>query len=166
MNVMSTDRLLINRITLDDAGFILKLMNDKDWIKNIGDRGIRTIEEAEEYIRTRFLKTYDEVGFGFYSLILKNTHQSIGIAGLVDREGIDHIDIGYGMLPEFRGKGYAFEATKAVYDYGYKDLKLDKIVAIVNPDNPGSIKLLSKLGLEFEKMIRLPDEEIDIMLFS
>jgi RimJ/RimL family protein N-acetyltransferase len=163
---MSTDRLLINRITLDDAGFILKLMNDKDWIKNIGDRGIRTIEEAEEYIRTRFLKTYDEVGFGFYSLILKNTHQSIGIAGLVDREGIDHIDIGYGMLPEFRGKGYAFEATKAVYDYGYKDLKLDKIVAIVNPDNPGSIKLLSKLGLEFEKMIRLPDEEIDIMLFS
>ena len=70
------------------------------------------------------------------------------------------------MLPQFRGKGYAFEATKAVYDYGYKDLKLDKIVAIVNPDNPSSIKLLSKLGLEFEKMIRLPDEEIDIMLFS
>jgi len=163
---MSTDRLLINRITLGDAGFILKLMNDKDWIKNIGDRGIRTIEEAEEYIRTRFLKTYNEVGFGFYSLIRKSDQQIIGIAGLVDREGLDHIDIGYGMLPEFRGKGYAFEATKAVYDYGYKDLKLDKIVAIVNPDNPSSIKLLSKLGLEFEKMIRLPDEEIDIMLFS
>jgi len=166
MNVMSTDRLLINRITLDDADFILKLMNDKDWIKNIGDRGIRTIEEAKEYIRTRFLKTYNEAGFGFYSLILKDTQQIIGIAGLVDREGIDDIDIGYGMLPEFRGKGYAFEATKAVFEYGYKDLKLDKIVAIVNPDNPGSIKLLSKLGLKFEKMIRLPDEEIDIMLFS
>jgi len=163
---MSTDRLLINRITLDDAGFILKLMNDKDWIKNIGDRGIRTIEEAEEYIRTRFLKTYNEVGFGFYSLIIKETQQIIGIAGLVDREGIDHIDIGYGMLPEYRGKGYAFEATKAIYDYAYQDLKIDKIVAIVNPDNPGSIKLLTKLGLEFEKMIRLPDEEIDIMLFS
>ena len=163
---MSTDRLLINRITLDDADFILKLMNDKDWIKNIGDRGIRTIEEAKEYIRTRFLKTYNEAGFGFYSLILKDTQQIIGIAGLVDREGIDDIDIGYGMLPEFRGKGYAFEATKAVFEYGYKDLKLDKIVAIVNPDNPGSIKLLSKLGLKFEKMIRLPDEEIDIMLFS
>ena len=113
MNVMSTDRLLINRITLDDAGFILKLMNDKDWIKNIGDRGIRTIEEAEEYIRTRFLKTYNEVGFGFYSLIIKETQQIIGIAGLVDREGIDHIDIGYGMLPEYRGKGYA----QLVYAY-------------------------------------------------
>ena len=117
MNVISTDRLLINRITLDDAGFILKLINDKDWIKNIGDKGIRTIEETEEYIRTRFLKAYDEVGFGFYSLILKSDQQIIGIAGLVDREGIDHIDIGYGMLPEFRGKGYAFEATKAIYDW-------------------------------------------------
>ena len=166
MNVISTDRLLINRITLDDAGFILKLINDKDWIKNIGDKGIRTIEETEEYIRTRFLKAYDEVGFGFYSLILKSDQQIIGIAGLVDREGIDHIDIGYGMLPEFRGKGYAFEATKAIYDYGYEELKLEKIVAIVNPDNTSSIKLLSKLGLEFERMIRFPDEEIDIMLFS
>ena len=166
MNVISTDRLLINRITLDDAGFILKLINDKDWIKNIGDKGIRTIEETEEYIRTRFLKAYDEVGFGFYSLILKSDQQIIGIAGLVDREGIDHIDIGYGMLPEFRGKGYAFEATKAIYDYGYEELKLKKIVAIVNPDNTSSIKLLSKLGLEFERMIRFPDEEIDIMLFS
>ena len=166
MNVISTDRLLINRITLDDAGFILKLMNDKDWIQNIGDRGIRTIEETEEYIRTRFLKAYDEVGFGFYSLILKSDQQIIGIAGLVDREGIDHIDIGYGMLPEFRGKGYAFEATKAIYDYAYEELKLKKIVAIVNPDNTSSIKLLSKLGLEFERMIRFPDEKIDIMLFS
>ena len=166
MNVISTDRLLINRITLDDAGFILKLINDKDWIKNIGDKGIRTIEETEEYIRTRFLKAYDEVGFGFYSLILKSDQQIIGIAGLVDREGIDHIDIGYGMLPEFRGKGYAFEATKAIYDYAYEELKLKKIVAIVNPDNTSSIKLLSKLGLEFERMIRFPDEEIDIMLFS
>jgi len=166
MNVISTDRLLINRITLDDAGFMLKLMNDKDWIKNIGDRGIRTIEETEEYIRTRFLKTYNESDFGFYSLILKSDQQIIGIAGLVDREGIDHVDIGYGLLPEFRGKGYAFEATKAIYDYGSEELKLEKIVAIVNPDNPSSIKLLTKLGMEFEKMIRLPDEEIDIMLFS
>ena len=166
MTILSTDRLLINEITLDDAEFILELMNDKDWIKNIGDRGIRTIEQAQEYILTRFIKTYAESDLGFYGLVLKNSNQIIGVAGLIDRDGIDHVDIGYGILPEFRGKGYAFEATKAVYDYGYKDLKLDKIVAIVNPDNPSSIKLLSKLGLEFEKMIRLPDEEIDIMLFS
>lgn len=166
MTILRTNRLLINKITLDDAAFILKLMNDKDWIKNIGDRGIRTIEDAEEYIRTRFLKTYTESDLGFYGLVLKNSRQIIGVAGLIDRDGIDHVDIGYGILPEYRGKGYAFEATKAVYDYGYNELKLKKIVAIVNPENPSSINLLSKLGLEFEKMVRLPDEEIDIMLFS
>lgn len=166
MNLLATDRLLINKITIDDAGFILELMNDKDWIKNIGDKGVRTIEDAQAYIENRFLTTYVETNWGFYSLNLKNTQQIIGIAGLVDREGIDHIDIGYGILPQFRGKGYAFEATKAIYDYGFQELKLEKIVAIVNPDNLPSIKLLSKLGLEFEKMIRLPDEEIDILLYS
>jgi len=166
MNLLETDRLLINKITIDDAEFILELMNDKDWIKNIGDKGVRTIEDAQAYIQNRFLKTYTESNCGFYSLNLKKNHQFIGIAGLVDREGLDHIDIGYGMLPQFRGNGYAFEATKAIYDYGYQDLKLEKIVAIVNPDNLSSIKLLSKLGLEFEKMIRLPDEEIDILLYS
>ena len=166
MNLIKTDRLLINRITLDDAAFILELMNDKDWIKNIGDRGMTSIEDAEAYIRTRFLKTYEESNLGFFGLITKNSKELIGIAGLVDREGIDHVDIGYGLLPNFRGKGYAFEATKAIYDYGYKQLKLEKIVAIVNPDNPTSIQLLSKLGMEFEKMVRLPDEEKDIMLFS
>ena len=166
MNLLATDRLLINKITIDDAGFILELMNDKDWIKNIGDKGVRTIEDAQAYIENRFLTTYHESNCGFYSLNLKNNHQFIGIAGLVDREGIDHIDIGYGILPQFRGNGYAFEATKAIYDYGYQELKLEKIVAIVNPDNLPSIKLLSKLGLEFEKMIRLPDEDKDIKLFS
>ena len=166
MNLITTDRLLINRITIDDAGFILELMNDKDWIKNIGDKGVRTIEDAQAYIQNRFLKTYNESNCGFYSMNLKSTQQIIGIAGLVDREGIDHIDIGYGILPEFRGKGYAFEAAKAIYDYGYQELNLEKIVAIVNPDNLPSIKLLSKLGLEFEKMVRLPDEEIEILLYS
>ncbi len=166
MNIIKTERLLINRITLDDAAYILALMNDKDWISNIGDRGISSIEDAEKYIRSKFLKTYEESKFGFYSLILQHSKEFIGIAGLVDRKGIDHVDIGYGLLPSYRGIGYAFEASQAIYDYGYKVLKLEKIVAIVNPDNPSSIQLLSKLGLKFEKMVRLPGEEKDIMLFS
>ncbi len=166
MNLITTDRLLINKITIDDAGFILELMNDKDWIKNIGDKGVRTIEDAQAYIQSRFLKTYNESDYGFYTMNLKNTQQIIGIVGLVDRKGIDHIDIGYGILPEFRGKGYAFEAAKAIHDYGYQELNLEKIVAIVNPDNLPSIKLLTKLGLEFEKMVRLPEGDKDIKLFS
>lgn len=166
MIVLSTERLLIKKITPADAPFLLELMNDKDWIENIGDRGIKTIEQAEVYITDRFLKSYEEKGFGFYGIVLKENSEMIGTAGLVDREGIDAVDIGYGMLPAFRGKGYAFEATKAIFDYGYNVLKLDKIVAIVNPSNESSIKLLEKLGLRYEKMVRLPDEDKDIKLFS
>ena len=166
MTLLSTDRLHINKITLKDAPFILALMNDKDWIKNIGDRGIRTIEQAEEYINSKFLKSYEEEDLGFYGVVLIESGEMIGTAGLIDRDGLDHVDIGYGFLPEYRGKGYAFEAAKAIYDYGYEVLALDKIVAIVNPENEGSIQLLHKLGLTFEKMVRLPGEDQDIKLFS
>ena len=166
MTLLSTERLFLRKFNLKDADFLIKLMNDKDWIRNIGDRGVHSIRHAEEYIRTRFLKSYDENGFGFYVIALKDSGQLIGTAGLVNREGLEHVDIGYGMLPEYRGKGYAFEATKAVYDYGYSELGLNKIIAIVNPDNQGSINLLKKLGLRFEKMIRLPDEDKEIELFS
>lgn len=166
MNVLTTERLLIRMIKIEDAPFLVALMNDKDWIRYIGDRGIRTLEEAEAYIKARFFKSYEEHGFGFYGIVLKDTFEMIGIVGLIDREGLDHIDIGYGMLPQFRGKGYAFEATKAIFEYASNTLKLEKIVAIVNPDNKGSINLLHKLGLSYEKMVRLPDEDKDIKLFS
>ena len=166
MQLLSTKRLVIQRVTLGDAPFLLELMNDKDWIQNIGDRGIRSVKEAEEYITSKFLKSYAEDKIGFYGIVLKETGEMIGTAGLIDRDGLDHVDIGYGFLPAYRGKGYALEATKAIYDYGYDQLGLDKIVAIVNSDNTDSIKLLKKLGLRFEKMVRLPDEEQDIKLFS
>jgi len=166
MTLLKTERLLINMITLDDAPFLKALMNDKDWILNIGDRGIRTIEDAEDFIKTRFFKSYKENGFGFYSMVIKDTFEMIGIVGLVNREGLEYIDIGYGILPEFRGQGFAYEATKSIYDYSKDTLKLKKIVAIVNPDNIRSIKLLQKIGLSFEKMVRLPGEDKDIKLFS
>lgn len=166
MPLLTTKRLVIRKITLNDAPFILELINDKDWISNIGDRNVKTIEEAEAYITETFLKTYQESIFGFYGIAIKNSGQLIGTVGLIDREGIDHVDVGYGLLPAYRGKGYAIEATKAMYNYGYDTLSIDKIVAIVNPDNDDSIKLLKKLGLTFEKMVKLPDEEKDIKLFS
>ena len=166
MPLLTTKRLVIRRITLNDAPFILELINDKDWISNIGDKKIRTLEEAEAYIESSFLKDYVESKYGFYGVAIKKSGQLIGTVGLIDREGIDHVDVGYGFLPGYRGKGYAIEATKAMCNYGYDTLSIDKIVAIVNPDNDDSIKLLKKLGLTFEKMVRLPDEEKDIKLFS
>lgn len=166
MKLFSTDRLHIRKITLKDAPFLFKLMNDKDWIQNIGDRGVHSIDDARNFIKNRFLTSYLEKGFGFYALTLKSGKEFIGIAGLIDREGLDFVDIGYGLLPQYRGYGYAFEATKAIYDFGLKSFELEKIIAIVNSNNQASINLLNKLGLHFEKMIQLPDENQEIMLFS
>ncbi|UCE93200.1 MAG: GNAT family N-acetyltransferase [Flavobacteriaceae bacterium] len=166
MAILSTDRLVIEKVTLEDAPSLIKLMNDKDWIRNIGDRNIKTLEAAREHIKERFFKSYDESDFGFYAVRLKNDKTFIGVAGLIHREGLEHVDIGYGFLPEFRGKGYAFEAAKSIFEYGLNELKIEKILAIVNPANKASIHLLEKLGLRYEKMVRLPDEDKDIMLFS
>lgn len=166
MGLLSTDRLHLRKITLNDAPFLFKLMNDKDWIQHIGDRGVYSVEDAQNYIKNRFFTSYEEKGFGFYALTLKKSKKIIGIAGLIEREGLDFIDIGYGLLAQYRGFGYAFEATKAIYDFGLGSLNIPKIIAIVNPDNQASINLLKKLGLHFEKMIQLPNENQEIMLFS
>ena len=166
MNILSTERLTISKITLKDASFLHELMNDKDWIQNIGDRGIHTDEDAENHIKERFFKSYDEFGFGFYVLRIKSTNERIGTAGLIDRDGIEGIEIGYGLLPAYRGKGYAFEATQAIFNYAKNDLMLDKIVAIVSPLNEKSIVLLEKLGLRYEKMVQLPGEDKEIKYFS
>jgi len=166
MRLFSTERLHIRKITLKDATCLYELMNDKDWIQNIGDRGVHSIADAEEYITNKFLRSYRESSIGFYALTLKSTQNFIGIAGLIDRDGLDFVDIGYGLLPKYRGLGYAFEATKAIYDHGLINLELEKIIAIVNSDNQSSINILKKLGLRFEKMIQLPDENKKIMLFS
>ena len=99
-------------------------------------------------------------------LRLKSTNERIGTAGLIDRDGIEGIEIGYGLLPVYRGKGYAFEATQAIFNYAKNDLMLDKIVAIVSPLNEKSIVLLEKLGLRYEKMVQLPGEDKEIKYFS
>jgi len=141
-------------------------MNDPDWILNIGDRQINNLEDAEKFIANRFIKSYNQNGFGFYILRLIEDDSPIGICGLIKRDGLDHVDIGYALMPEFRGNGYAFEATKVVYAYGVNHFKLDRIVAIVNPGNKKSEQILEKLGLKFEKMITLPNETKEIQLFS
>lgn len=166
MEILSTERLIISKFTLSEASFIRELMNDKDWIKNIGDRGVRTLEDAENYIKNKFFASYDKYGFGFYVIILKTTQERIGTVGLIDREGIEGVEIGYGMLPAFRGKGYAFEAAEAILNHARNTLRIDRIVAIVNPNNQDSIHLLEKLGLRYEKMVRLPGEKKEIKYFS
>lgn len=166
MKILSTERLTLSKITLKDAEFLLELMNDKDWIQNIGDRGVYSLEDAEKYIEERFFKSYEEYGFGFYVIRLQSSGKAIGTAGLIDREGIEGVEIGYGLLPAYRGKGYAFEATEAVFNYAKHELKIEKIVAIVAPKNIKSILLLERLGLRYEKMVTLPGEDKEIKYFS
>lgn len=166
MIILRTSRLYLSKINKKDAPFLYQLMNDPDWILNIGDRQINNLEDAEKFIANRFIKSYKENEFGFYILRLIEDDNPIGICGLIKRDGLDNVDIGYALIPEFRGNGYAFEAAKVVYAYGVNHFKLDKIVAIVNPGNKKSAQILEKLGLQFEKMITLPNETKEIQLFS
>ena len=166
MNIPETERLTITEMLEADAAFMLELLNSPAWLKYIGDRGVRTLEDAERYILTRIMPSYRQNNFGFYLVKLKDDNASIGICGLVKRDGLDHVDIGFAFLPEYEGRGYGYESASAVMQYAKTTLKLDTIVAITTKDNLPSINLLKKLGLNFKQLVRLPGDEEELMLFE
>ncbi|RLQ94279.1 GNAT family N-acetyltransferase [Falsibacillus albus] len=166
MKVIETERLILRRFMPDDAPFMLELMNDADYIKNIGDRGIRTKEEAKNSLLNGPMKMYEEHGFGLFLTELKENHTPMGMCGLIKREGLEDVDIGYAFLPGYRGKGYAVEAAKASLEYGKNDQKLKRVVAITSVDNEGSIKLLERIGLQYEKLVTLPNDDEELKLFG
>ena len=167
MKIAETERLLISEITLDDASFLLELVNTPNWIKFIGDRHIKTLEQAEESIINNYIKSYQTNGFGFYKLQLKEENNiTIGTCGLLKRDTLDHVDIGFAMLPNFEGKGFGFESSQAVLNVAKEKFNLDKIVAITLPTNTNSIKLLEKLGLSFEKRVKPFEDDQELLLFA
>lgn len=166
MNILETKRLTLSEQTENDAAFILKLMNTPRWLKYIGDRGIRTIEDAQKYIANGAMKSYKQHGFGFYLTRLKDGNLPVGICGVVKRDGLEHVDIGFAFLPEYEGKGYGFEAALAVMEYAKNILKLGVIVAITTKDNVASIKLLNKIGLRFKEFVTMPGDDEELMLFE
>ena len=166
MLVIETKRLEISRLELTDAGFIHQLVNDPDFIHYIGDRQVRTIDDARGYIEKGPLKSYSLNGFGLYSIKVKDSDMLIGICGLIKRTELEDIDIGYAFLSQYRGKGYAYEATEAVLEYGKNELRLKRIIAITTTDNLPSIRLLEKAGFGFEKMILMSGETAEIKLFA
>lgn len=155
---IATHRLTICELSDTDAEFILKLVNDPDWIKYIGDRGVRDIEDARQYILNGPVASYREFGFGLFLTKLKNSDTPIGICGLLKRKYLKDVDIGYAFLPEFRNQGYAFEAANAVMNYARSVLGIDTIVAITSPDNHRSIKVLEKLGLRYDRDLKIIDD--------
>jgi [ribosomal protein S5]-alanine N-acetyltransferase len=163
--VIETERLFLQEFTTEDSAFMLELLNTPDWIKFIGDRGVRTIEEAEQYLLNGYMKSYQTHGFGFYKVEIKDSNESIGICGIIKRDYLENVDIGFAFLPQFVGKGYGFEAASATLKYTHNTLKIKRVIAIVDPENVVSIGLIKKIGLAFEKMI-YPDHKEELMLFS
>lgn len=162
--ILSTERLILREINLNDTSFIFELMNSKGWLEFIGDRGIHTQEDAKDYIVNSYLKSYQDNGYGSYLLVTKNDQTILGICGLFNRAQLEDVDIGFALLPEHFGKGYAFEAASAILKYAVNDLQISKIKAITTFENKSSQKLLEKIGLHFEKPILFDTEEL--MLYS
>jgi RimJ/RimL family protein N-acetyltransferase len=157
MEIASTARLRIRTITLEDAPFYLELVSDPAFIANIGDRGIRSIEAARHALTTGPLAMQEARGHSIYLVELKDSGRPIGMSGLIKRDALDDVDLGYAFLPEWRGRGYAFEAGAAVLAYA-PTLGLQRVVAITSPDNAASNGLLRKLGFRFSHFTRLlPD---------
>jgi ribosomal-protein-alanine N-acetyltransferase len=165
MIVCESQRLRLRHLTTADGEFILELLNEPDFIRNIGDRGVRTLDDALRYIVNGPMASYARHGFGLFAVELKDTSIPIGICGLLKRDYLQDVDIGFALLTSFRGAGYAFEAASATMRFGKEVLGLERIVAITAPDNEASIKVVRRLGLEFDRMIRVPDQTRDTRLF-
>ncbi len=164
--VIETERLILRKFTVDDAPFMFALLNTPSWLRFIGDRNVHNVEEAKQFLLNGYLKSYETHGFGFYITVEKSTQNPIGMCGLVKRNTLEDVDIGFAFMPDFVGKGYGYEAASATLNYAENILKLAKVIAIVDPENVVSIALIKKIGLHFEKMVRLSANDIELMLFT
>jgi ribosomal-protein-alanine N-acetyltransferase len=166
VNVLQTERLNLRRMSLDDAEFIVELLNDPAFLRFVGDKGVRTPADARQYLLTGPLDSYERHGFGLWLVELEGSKTPIGMCGLLKRDSLSDVDIGFAFLPPYRSKGYAFESAAAVMNYGRNVLGLRRIVAITNEDNADSIRVLEKIGMSFDRMIRLSDDGPEIRLLA
>jgi RimJ/RimL family protein N-acetyltransferase len=164
--VLETDRLILRWLNAEDAPFIVELLNDPDWLRFIGDKGVRTLEDARNYIRGGPADMYARLGHGLYLTELKDGGTPIGLCGLIKRDTLDDVDIGFAFLPRYRARGYAREAAAAALAYAHNSLGLKRIVAITSLDNQASARLLEQIGLRFERLIRFSAETHPLRLFA
>lgn len=162
---LETDRLILRRLTEDDADLMLAIWNDPAFVRNVGDRGIRSVGQARKALQAGALTLYADHGYGPYAMVLRSDGIRAGICGLFRRDNLDHPDIGFAVLPAYVGRGLAGEAAAAVVEHARAELQLPELAAIVSPDNAPSIGLIEKLGLTFERMLRMPGEDREICLY-
>lgn len=153
--VLETERLRLRQLVAGDAAFILELVNDPVWLQHIGDKNVHSLEDARRYIDTGPGAMYVKHGFGLYLTSLKDGDIPIGLCGLLKRDALTDVDIGFALLPQYRAHGYAYEAASATLAYGRRRFGLRRILAITTPDNHDSAKLLRRLGMRFEGSITL-----------
>jgi len=162
---LETHRLALRELGADDAGFILRLVNEPAWRRFIGDPGVRSLEGARAYVE-RVRESYARNGFGLWRVELKEGGQPVGLAGLLKREALDDVDLGFAFLGEHCGRGYATEAAGAVLAHGRRALGLGRIVAITSPGNASSIRVLGKLGFRYERMVALQPGGDEVRLYA
>ena len=166
MNSYETDRLILKPAEVQDADFFLELYNMPSFIQYIGDRNLRTKEDAENYITNRFIPQIEKLGFGNYVVILKEDHTKIGAVGIFEREGLDVLDIGFSFLEKYEGKGYAYESANKLKEVAATDFGVHKISAITTKDNFSSQKIIERLGLKFQKMVTIPEDVVELMYYE
>lgn len=163
---LETPRLTIRPFALTDATFVLRLLNEPTFIANIADKGVRSLADAEDYLRNGPLASYAEHGFGLCLIELKPANVAIGMCGLLKRDYLDQADIGYALLPEHCAFGYAHEAATAVIAQARASRRIPRLLAIVSPDNQRSINLLQKLGFAYQRVMTMEDSDDQVSLFS
>lgn len=164
--IAETARLRIRRLTVEDAVFVLALTNEPAFLAHIGDKGLRSVEDAERFLREGPWTNQPRPGYGQFAVELKETGSPVGVCGLLYREGLDLSDVGFAVLSQYRGQGLAFEAAEAVMRYGRSTLGLTQIVGLTSRSNVASIRLLEKLGLRFERMAAMGDKGKKAALYS
>jgi RimJ/RimL family protein N-acetyltransferase len=164
--IATTTRLTLREIDTADAPFILTLVNDPAWLRFIGDKNVRTQSDARRYIEAGPAAMYAQRGFGLWLAERREDGVPIGMCGLIKRDALPDIDLGFAFLPAFRGNGYAFEAAQAAIDFAWRRLGLARVVAITAPDNDDSVRLLERLGFRFERMLRLADDAQAVRLYA
>lgn len=161
--ILTTARLTLRELVEADAAFVVRLLNDPDFLRFIGDRAVRTLDDARAYLRSGPIASYRQHGFGLF-LVEDAEAQPIGFCGLLRRTELPDVDLGFAFLPQFRGRGYALEAAAATLAYAWNELRLPRVVAITAPDNQRSLSLLGKLGMRFSRRIAWGAEGVPLEL--
>ena len=163
---LETARLTLRRLEFEDAPFLVGLLNQPSFLANIGDRGVRNVEDAHRYLREGPMAMYQQFGFGLWHVARRSDGAPVGMCGLLRRDILPDVDVGYAFLPEFWGQGYAFEAAAATLRQAADKFRLSRVIGVVSEGNTGSIRVLEKLGMSFERMVAMRPNEPEVRLYG